>query len=145
MRYLNFSGQTGTMDDMTHELDRLLDQRLDGRVNLVLMLDGLNEAQESGKNLLPEIEELSRKSGVSILVTDRSDEVLQYALSGFKSAVLKPLNSRAVQAALAAGHVKSPRRSRLGAAQESHDAGAIYPGGRIREAGWENRQKRKRF
>lgn len=108
MRYLNFSGQTGTMDDMTHELDRLLDQRLDGRVNLVLMLDGLNEAQESGKNLLPEIEELSRKSGVSILVTDRSDEVLQYALSRFKSAVLKPLNSRAVQAALDAGHVKSP-------------------------------------
>lgn len=108
MRYLNFSGQSGTMDDMTHELDRLLDQRLDGRVNLVLMLDGLNEAQESGKNLLPEIEELSRKSGVSILVTDRSDEVLQYALSGFKSAVLKPLNSRAVQAALDAGHVKSP-------------------------------------
>lgn len=108
MRRLNFSEQIGNMSDMEHELDLLLDQKKNNQVNLVLLLDGLNEAKECGKNLIPEIEELSRRRGISILMTDRTDVTLQYALSEFRSAELKPLSNQAVQSALKSYHVHEP-------------------------------------
>ena len=108
MRHLSFSKQLGTMQDMEHELDQLLDQKKKNQVRLVLLLDGLNEAEESGKGLIPEIEEFSRKRGVSILLTDRTDVVLEYSLFQFRSAVLQPLARTAVKAALNGHRLEEP-------------------------------------
>lgn len=84
-----FLDEKGSTEDMIHELEILLDQEKEGRVTLVLLLDGLNEAGGHRKGLLEEIEYLAKKRGVSALVTDRTDEALDYALEGFKKAELQ--------------------------------------------------------
>lgn len=113
MRYLNFSDNMEHMSDMEHELELFLDRREKEHVNLVLLLDGLNEAAKNGKALIPEIERLSRKAGVAILAADRTDVILEHALFEFSGAVLQPLPEKAVQDRLSLMHVEEPEEAPL--------------------------------
>lgn len=98
LRGLQFCAEAPGYEDALHELEALFDQKLEGdKVSLVLLLDGLNEAGEKQEKLLVEIEELGRRKGVSIVVTDRSQEVLSYGLEGFSAMTLLPLSPGQVE------------------------------------------------
>ncbi|MBS6956036.1 MAG: NACHT domain-containing protein [Enterocloster asparagiformis] len=96
LRGLRYSDQAGDMGEAIHELDRLLDEGREMGGAYVLLLDGLNEAGRKRQALLQEIEELGRKPGVGILVTDRSEAVMEYGLRGFGAVRLLPLSEEQV-------------------------------------------------
>lgn len=75
---LRFRPETRDFETARHTLQRLLDEPLispDGEIPvLLLLLDGLNEVSAPKEGLLREIEELSRKRGVRLILTTRSEE-----------------------------------------------------------------------
>lgn len=91
--------------DVKKELLHLMDTQLQGGTGFILLLDGLNEAGKNREKLLLEIEKIGNREGVSILLTDRTDEVKEYALSAFESASLLPLDEDTVKKALADSNI----------------------------------------
>lgn len=93
---LRFKAETQNYAEARHRLRELLDQPLQSRETarplLLLLLDGLNEAQGSTESLLKEIRELASLRGVRILLTSRSGE----APEGFSCATLSPLSEESV-------------------------------------------------
>ncbi len=97
LKKLQFSEKESNYQDALHRLNLVLDGATEGETNpIILLLDGLNEAGSKLEKLLLEIEELGSKAKLGILLTDRSNEVLSYALSGFASAELAPLSEEQV-------------------------------------------------
>lgn len=108
LQALRFSPETPSYQNAIHALEGIFDQ-FTGKAAVVLLLDGLNEAGPSQEKLLLEIESLSRRPGVSILVTDRSDGVLGYGLDGFSCLTLAPLEPSQVKEQLAASGLSYPQ------------------------------------
>lgn len=96
VRHLCFSEKQNDMEAALHELERMFRVRLKAGCCIILLLDGLNEAGSRRGRLLKEIEYLGSMEGVSILVTERSNEVQEYGLALFKSATLLPLTEDVV-------------------------------------------------
>ena len=94
---LRFSPQQPTYQDALHQLEELFDRvGPGGQVSVVVLLDGLNEAGPRQEPLLQEIEGLSKRPGVGVVVTHRSDGVRDYGLSGFRPLTLLPLRREQV-------------------------------------------------
>lgn len=89
LRHLCLWEQTEHLDDAVHELERAVN--IQGGFSMILLLDGLNEAGSRQHELIKEIELLGRKKNIGILLTDRTDHVLEYGFSDFKKAELLPL------------------------------------------------------
>lgn len=79
----------------------------------VLLLDGLNEAGPRRQNLLKEIEGLGRFSSLGILVTDRTDGVKAYGLSGFCPARLMELTRDQVEETLRRRQIPCPEEKMM--------------------------------
>ena len=97
LKHLCFSTESIGTGEALHELEQFFNGKRRGNVNIIFLLDGLNETGTDREKLLREIEELSAKEGVSVLVTERSDEVLTYGLQGFQSVELLPLDQEKVR------------------------------------------------
>lgn len=101
LKALQFTRKQTGYDAALHELELLFDQKTAAdKVNFILLLDGLNEAGEKQEKLLLEIEELSKRSGIGMVVTDRTQEVLSYGLVGFAAAQLSPLTEEQIEGEL---------------------------------------------
>lgn len=78
LQALRFEEQTRSFADARHALWQLMDAPLATREGerpvVLLFLDGLNEVAGSARGLLAEIMELSRKRGVRLLVSARTQE-----------------------------------------------------------------------
>lgn len=81
--------------------------------NIVLLLDGLSEVGNHKENLLREIEEIGKKASVGILVTDRTNDVTEYALRSFKLAELLPLDEKTVIEELKREELEIPENEKL--------------------------------
>lgn len=97
LKHLCFSAESMGTGEALHELEQFFEKKRRGNVNIIFLLDGLNEAGTDREKLLKEIEELSTKEGVSVLITERSEEVLKYGLQGFQSVELLPLDQEKIQ------------------------------------------------
>ena len=75
LKHLCFSPESMGTGEALHELEQFFDKKRRGNVNIIFLLDGLNEAGTDREKLLKEIEELSEKEGVSVLITDRKSVV----------------------------------------------------------------------
>lgn len=75
---------------------------------LILLLDGLNEAGSHRTRLLKEIAALGRKSGVSVLVTSRTEDIRPYGFESFDRLRLLPLAAKTVTAYLEAEKIDLP-------------------------------------
>lgn len=82
--------------DAMDQLEKFLNTGEEG-VKLILLLDGLNEPGGRREKLLREIEELGDKPCVSVLITDRTAEVREYALKSFITSELLPLEDDTVE------------------------------------------------
>lgn len=97
LKNLSFSSEQADYQDALHQLELLFERKSPlKRANVVFLLDGFNEAGDSLEKLLLEIEELSGKSGVGILLTDRSDAVMAYGLKSFRQISLSPLTEEQI-------------------------------------------------
>ena len=83
-------------DTALARLEEIFDLPLGRGGGCILLLDGLNESGERNQGLIREMEELGRKPGVGILVTDRTDAVKEYGLRDFSSWELCPLGREQV-------------------------------------------------
>ena len=110
LQSLHFLPEALHYADALHTLEKLLRQ---SQVTLVLLLDGLNEAGPSLEPLLREIETLGSMPGVGILVTERSDAVLDYALPGFTPLILSPLTEAQIAGQFAARKIALPSQPAL--------------------------------
>lgn len=98
LKNLSFSSEQEDYQDALHQLELLFERKAGGQqAEIVFLLDGFNEAGNKMGKLLLEIEELSRKSGVGILLTDRSDAVLSYGLKNLQSLILSPLSTEQIE------------------------------------------------
>lgn len=122
LKHLSFSDKTENGNVAFYELEKLLDGKeteksgrssSNQKVNIVLLLDGLSEAGNRKENLLREIEEISKKLSVGILVTDRTNEVTEYALRSFKLAELLPLDEETVAVELERNNLEIPENKKL--------------------------------
>ena len=113
LKHLCFSPESMGTGEALHELEQFFDKKRRGNVNIIFLLDGLNEAGTDREKLLKEIEELSEKEGVSVLITERSDEVLKYGLQGFKSTELLPLDQEKIQKETERMEIPYPTDSRM--------------------------------
>ena len=111
LRHLCFFNEAQDMETALHELKRQLESQK--CLRLMLLLDGLNESGESRSRLLKEIEEMGNKTGIGILLTDRSDGVMKYGLKGFMRARLLPLSERAVEERLAKEGLSYPEKEEI--------------------------------
>lgn len=111
----NFKTQSGTA--AFYELEKLIDGKetgvQTGKATVVLLLDGLSEAGNRKENLIREIEEIGKKQSVGILVTDRTKDVTEYALSSFKVAELLPLEEETVIEELKRKNLEIPENEKL--------------------------------
>jgi len=77
LKHLHFNNGTTTFFNALHELEQLLDRKLRSQGKekpvVLLLLDGLNEAQGDLKPLYDEIRMLSQMQGVRMIVSSRSD------------------------------------------------------------------------
>lgn len=108
IRWLCFSKNHRHVEDALHELESIFDRKSEQGVNVILLLDGLNEAGSRRGKLLKEIEELGSCCGVGILVTERSDEVQEYGLRAFQAAELLPLEDEAAAGRLREAGIPVP-------------------------------------
>lgn len=84
--------------DALHSLEKILQTpSANGRAAVVLLLDGLNEAGTHREPLLREIENLGKMPGVGILITERTEAVLDYGLPDFVPLALLPLTDQQVR------------------------------------------------
>ncbi len=97
IRGIGFRNDKEREKDSLRELDKLLDRKLGERPPIILLLDGLNEAGSPREKLLREIEMLAAKPGVGVLVSDRTGEVMGYALNSFIPVRLLPLEKAVVE------------------------------------------------
>lgn len=110
IRHLSFSdNQKGTADAL-HELEHMFSTRIKNNVSIILLLDGLNETGSRCGRLLKEIEYLASLEGISILVTERSNEVHEYGLSSFLSAQLLCLKESVVKDTLEEFELSMPSK-----------------------------------
>lgn len=74
---LRFTAETASFADARHALMELMDEPLRTPVGdkpaMLILLDGLNEVEGEAGELIAEILELSRREGVRLLVTSRSE------------------------------------------------------------------------
>ena len=113
LRQLCFSEGQPDTEDALHELERIFDQRAGLDAGVILLLDGLNEAGSNREKLLREIEGLGDKPGVGVLVTERTEEVLEYGLTMFQSAQLLPLPPQTVRNELEKYGIPLPEKTNL--------------------------------
>lgn len=114
LKAMRFSPQQPHWQDALHALDLLFQQPgTQGQAAVVLLLDGLNEAGQNREGLLLEIESLSWQAGVGILVTDRTDAVLDYGLTGFAPLRLLPLTIQQTEQQLALAGLSLPQEENL--------------------------------
>lgn len=114
LKGMHFSPQQPYWKEALHMLDLILQQpETNGRVAVVLLLDGLNEAGPKREPLLQEIEALSRQEGVGVLVTDRTDAVLTYGLQGFSPLALSPLTIKQEEKQLSWAGAALPQDEKL--------------------------------
>ena len=114
LKEMRFSPQQPYWQDALHALELLFQQPgANSQAAIVLLLDGLNEAGQNRERLLLEIESLSRQAGVGILVTDRTDAVLDYGLTGFVPLRLLPLSIRQSEQQLALAGLPLPQGENL--------------------------------
>ncbi len=95
---INMGEEPLSREDGLLALDRIWSGEKGTRV--ILLLDGLNEAGGDRSSLLREIEELGKKPGVGILLTDRTREVKEYAASDFQVLELSPFPPAQVRVCL---------------------------------------------
>lgn len=108
---VSFSEKQSGYQDALHELERML--RDENKGKLILLLDGLNEAGAKREMLIREIEELGAYSCVGILLTERTNEVQEYALKKFKHAQLMPLTDEVVVSELKKKNLSVPEAVEL--------------------------------
>lgn len=123
LKNLSFTQKSENYSDALHELEKLMEGdepesnnvpgKKNDNVNIVLLLDGLSEAGSRRESLLREIEELSKKASVSVLVTDRTNDVREYALRSFQAAELLPLEQDVVLEELKKNAVNPPEDDSL--------------------------------
>ena len=114
LKEMRFSPQQPYWQDALHALELLFQQPgANSQAAIVLLLDGLNEAGQNRERLLLEIESLSRQAGVGILVTDRTDAVLDYGLTGFVPLRLLPLTIQQTEQQLALAGLPLPQEENL--------------------------------
>ena len=114
LKEMRFSPQQPYWQDALHALELLFQQPgANNQAAIVLLLDGLNEAGQNRERLLLEIELLSRQAGVGILVTDRTDAVLDYGLTGFVPLRLLPLTIQQMEQQLALAGLPLPQDENL--------------------------------
>ena len=114
LKEMRFSPQQPYWQDALHALELLFQQPgANSQAAIVLLLDGLNEAGQNRERLLLEIESLSRQTGVGILVTDRTDAVLDYGLTGFVPLRLLPLTIQQTEQQLALAGLPLPQEENL--------------------------------
>lgn len=123
LKNLSFKQENKSYGDGMHELEKLMDGEKSqseakqaknyNNMDVVLLLDGLNEAGTHKENLLREIEELSKKEAVSVLITDRTDDVHEYALRSFLAAELLPLERSVVLDELEKAGIEVPKNKSL--------------------------------
>lgn len=111
LKGLSFGAEVSKMDEAIHEFDQLVDQATEVRV--ILLLDGLNEAGVHRIELIKEIEALSRKAGIGILLTNRTDDVLEYGFERFQKAELLPLEEKVVCQVLDEQNIAIPKDIRM--------------------------------
>lgn len=90
------AAKTSPWDAAAAALEEIFDREPEQGGGILLLLDGLNEAGNRTEGLIREIEELGRRPGVRILVTDRTDSVKEYGLRDFSSWELLPLEREQV-------------------------------------------------
>lgn len=110
LQSLHFLPEAPHYADALHAVEKLLRQ---APAKLVLLLDGLNEAGVKQEPLLREIEALGRLPGVGVLVTERSDAVLDYALLEFARLTLSPLTDAQIAAQFADRKMTLPSQTAL--------------------------------
>lgn len=114
LKEMRFAPQQPYWQDALHALELLFQQPgANNQAAIVLLLDGLNEAGQNRERLLLEIESLSRQAGVGILVTDRTDAVLEYGLTGFAPLRLLPLTIQQTEQQLALAGLPLPQEGNL--------------------------------
>lgn len=108
---VSFSEQQSGYQDALHELDHML---IEGnKSKILLLLDGLNEAGTKQELLIREIEQLGAYSCVGILLTERTNEVQEYALKKFKHAQLMPLTDEVIELELKKVNLSVPKAIEL--------------------------------
>lgn len=100
LSHLCFSEKQNHREAALRQMERLFDHRSGEGVNVILLLDGLNEAGSRRVKLLKEIERLGKREGTGILVTERTDEVKAYGLYDFQTAHLCSLEMEKVSGRL---------------------------------------------
>jgi len=110
IRHLSFSDKQKGIADALRELEHIFCTCIKNNVSIVLLLDGLNEAGSRCGNLLKEIEYLASLEGISILVTERFNEVHEYGLSSFHAAQLLPLKESVVEDRLVEFELSMPSK-----------------------------------
>lgn len=106
LQQLSFGEEIRHMEDAVYQLQKLLQEQIKG--NVILLLDGINEAGCGRKQLILEIEELEKYRNTGVLVTDRSEEIKRYALRGFQTVQLQPLGSEEVMTYLGEKKIPCP-------------------------------------
>ena len=107
---INMGEEPLSEKDALLALDRLWSP--EGRQRVVLLLDGLNEAGGDRSGLLREIEELGKKPGLGILLTDRTGEAGEYALAEFQLLKLSPFPPSQVRACLQEKGISAPEEEK---------------------------------
>lgn len=85
--------QIHTVEDAIWVLNQLMDQKN----QLLLLLDGLNEVHVPKGELLKEIYELSRKPGVQIVLTERMDTITKSGIQNFVPCEIEALSKKQVK------------------------------------------------
>ena len=99
------------VEDALYELEKIFDN---DSVQLILLLDGLNEAGEKIIALIKEIEGLSKRSGIGVVVSERNDNIREYSFQNFSNAELQPLSEEAVKSKLQICSIDFPKDEKLG-------------------------------
>lgn len=110
IRHICFHGQTDTMEEALHELNRLVLPDAGKERNMIFLLDGFNEAGSRTRHLLKEIESLGKRKDTGILLTDRTEAVKSYGLYEFETVELLPLNAAAVEQCLEESEIRCPNQ-----------------------------------
>lgn len=113
LREILFADEQANYQDSLHELELLFSKKRKNHVNIILLLDGLNEAGPRREPLLREIEKLGEKAGIGILLTERTTQVQEYGLKTFDSSELQPLTADTVKQALIQANCRFPESQAL--------------------------------
>ena len=96
LRQLCLGQKSKQIEDGIFRLQRLFQNLGKEMGNIILLLDGLNEAGGKRKELLLEIEEISAYDKTGILITDRQERAKQYGMKTFQTILLQPLTKQMV-------------------------------------------------